>query len=235
LNALQNHLASLNRLILWGLYRPVNFILNTFYSHVPPRKLVQYVMLMTGFFIVLLFGQLVYDISHTEGSRLSLSARHLNVGASDGAFIDPAVYDDQRGAEQLIGKASIQSDVIREPFIRLFIAYPKTLDTLLTSITSQPKWPGRTTKKEKQELFAKWSLEQLNKVVQVRVNDSLYVRPDLLLTRRGPEQQVGWQTVLFPSNLKRGKNQLRIALGGTRLAKEKRLISIPFWYMPEKP
>lgn len=235
LDALQNHLASLNRMILWGLYRPVNFILNTFYSHVPPRKLIQSVMLMTGVFIVLLFGQLLYDMSHMEGSRISLNRRHLYAGAADSGFIDLTAYDDQRGPDQLVGKASIQSDVIREPFVRIFIAYPKTLDTLLTSITPQPKWPGRITKKEKQELFAKWSLEQVNKVVQLRVNDSLYVGPDLMLTRRGPQRQVGWQTVLFPSNLKRGKNNIRIAMGGTNLDKENTLISIPFWYMPEKP
>lgn len=235
LEALQRHLAALNRLVLWGLYRPVNFILNTFYTHVPPRKLIQYVLLMTGVFVVLLFGQMVFDMAHKDGSSISLSSRHLSAGTGGNTFIDPAVYDDQRDPDQLIWKAAIQSDVIREPFVRLFIAYPKTLDTLLASITPQPKWSGRLPKTQKQELFAKWSLEQLNKVIQLRVNDSLYTQPDLLPTQRGAQMQAGWQTVLFPTNLKTGKNHLRIAFRTTTAGKEKNLITIPFWYMPEKP
>lgn len=233
LNHIQHRLGSLNKIFLLGFYRPVSFITNTFYSHISYKKMIRFVMLMTAAFFVLLAFLIGSDLSRMDGHKLVIGKRHLFTERSDGDFAEPAMYDNQRGESASVPVASIQSDVIREPFIRLFIAYPKTLDILLAGL-AKPQWPDQLPKEEKRRLFASWSLKKLNETVQLKINDSLYTRPDLLFSQRGPQNQVGWQTVLIPNNLRTGKNQLSITLRNAATKKDEKLLSIPFWYIPER-
>ena len=226
--------SNLSQLLFFGLYRPFGFILNTFYSHLPYQKILRTMLLMMIAFVVLIMFEFSVDFSRLDRRTLSLSQRHLYSARLDSLYINPSAYDNQRAEGQYVEVASIQEDVIRDPYIRLYIAYPKALDTLLTKLAPEPMWSDTLTRTEKRRQFAEWSSQQINRLIHIDINDSLYSSPALLFTQRDQPQQRGWQTVLLPTNLKLGKNTLKISIQADASTRRDEITTIPFWYIPEK-
>ena len=225
---------SLSRLLYWGMYKPLGFIMNTFYSHLPSQKILRALALMMGVFFVMIIVELLADFSRVDRRVSIFNQRHLYTARHDSLFINPTAYDNQRAENDYVDAASIQSDVITEPFIRLYIAYPKALDTLLTQLTTMPARFDSLPKREKRRQFAVWSSQQISQLMRITVNDSLYGSPDLLFTQRGQLEQRGWQTVLIPTNLRMGKNTIEVGIQADSLTKPEEIITIPFWYVPNK-
>ncbi len=82
-------------------------------------------------FLVSFFVEFTADLSRTDVRISGIVSRHLYTARIDEYYVDPLAYDNLRDENAYLAQASIQADVIQEPFIRLFISYPKTLDTLL--------------------------------------------------------------------------------------------------------
>lgn len=224
---------SISRLTWWGLYKPSSFISNTFYSHIPQKSVTRTIMIVMFSFLGLFFIEFLSDTLRTR--RISLfNQRHLYSARVDSLFVDTGAYDNQRDPAVYVDVAAIQADVIREPYIRLFVAYPKALDTLLTKVAKEPVWSDTLSRREQRNQAAIWKSSQINRVLQITINDSLYKQPNLLFAQPGEHQQPGFQTVLVPTNLHMGKNTLRIQVAGVGLKEPEELTAIPFWYVPEK-
>lgn len=224
---------SANRFISWGLYTPLRFITNTFSSHIPRQKLLKTISIMAFAFMVLIMIEFTVDFSRQERRSSLLGRRHLFTARVDSLFINPGAYDNQLTEDGYTGEATIQADIIREPFVRLYIAYPKSLDVLLTKLAPEPTWNEALPITERRSQFARWSNQQVNRLVRISVNDSLYQNPGLFFTERGNAHQRGWQTVLLPTNLKKGSNVIQISLQTDSAGTEEKLATIPFWYVPE--
>lgn len=231
---LHYQLTSSSKLIYWGMYKPFAFIVNTFYSHLPFKKILRAMVVFMIVFVVMLIVELLADFSRVDRRISIFNQRHLYTARIDSLFSNPTAYDDQRAEGEYITTASIQSDVIREPFVRLFVAYPKALDTLLTTMAKEPVWSDTLSRKERRRRFAEWSNGQMSNLMLITINDSVYRRPELLFTQRGKLQQRGWQTVLIPGNLRTGKNTIHLSLQKDSLAKPEEITTIPFWYVPDK-
>ncbi len=228
-------LMSIAKLAYWGMYKPFMFIINTFYSHLPFSRILRTMGVFAVVFTAMLIVEALADLSRTDKRLSGFNSRHLYTARVDKLFSNPATYEDQLPEGDYVTTASIQSDVIREPFVRLFVAYPKALDTLFTNVMlKKPVWSKTLSGVELRRQFAEWSNGQLSNMMQITVNDSVYGRPDLLFAKRGKQQQRGWSTVLIPANLRIGKNTLSISLKPDSLAKPQELTTIPFWYVPDK-
>jgi hypothetical protein len=221
------------KVMFWGMHVPFSFIVNTFYSHLPYKKIVWAIGVFCVIFVVIILVEMVANLSRVD-RRLSFDRRHLYSSRLDSLFSNPACYDDQLADGAYVSTASIQSDVIRDPFIRIFIAYPKDLDTLLTRVAQKPVWADTLSRVETRRRFAQWSHKQITDMMQITINDSVYRHPDLLFAQRGDQQQRGWKTVLIPANLRTGKNTVRISLRSDSLTKPQEITTIPFWYVPDK-
>ncbi|MCY7358063.1 MAG: hypothetical protein LH609_11510 [Rudanella sp.] len=232
--SLHYQLTSASKLMYWGMYKPFAFIVNTFYSHLPFKKILRAMVVFMIVFFVMIMVELLTDLSRVDKRVSIFNQRYMYTARIDSLFSNPTAYDDQRSEDEYIAAASIQSDVIRESFIRLFVAYPKALDTLLTKMAKEPVWSDTLPRKEKRRRFAEWSNGQINRLLLITINDSVYDRPQLLFAQRGKQQQRGWQTVLIPTNLRTGKNTIRIRLQADSLAKPEEITTIPFWYVPDK-
>ncbi|MBO0949023.1 hypothetical protein [Fibrella forsythiae] len=221
------------QLLFLGIHRPSSYITNTFYSHIPKQRFTRTFAIFMTVFGVVFFVE--YAVDQSRGNRRSsfLNSRHLYSARVDSLFVDPDAYDNQRPEGALIDVASIQADVIREPYIRLFIAYPKALDTLLTRVAPKPVWPDSLSRQEVRRQYASWSNQQINKLVRLTVNDSVFTQPELLFAQAGTMQQRGWQTVLVPGNLIKGRNLLRVGIQRPGQPAPDDIIAIPFWYVPE--
>lgn len=229
---LNYQLTKMTRMLSMGTYKHTSYITNTFLSNIKPGKLFQTFALFILVFFLTFILEYTADVSRSRGASL-FNSRHLYSARVDSLYVNSAAYDNQRAEGAYIDVASIQSDVIREPYLRLFIAYPKALDTLLARVAPEPAWSDTLSRPERRRLHAIWSRQQVNKLIQITVNDSVYARPDLLYTKAGTQEQYGWQTVLVPANLKTGSNQLRLALQDPRKKELDELGTIPFWYVPE--
>ncbi|GAB3890231.1 hypothetical protein GCM10028803_00820 [Larkinella knui] len=221
------------QLIMMGMYRHTSYVTNTFYSNIRPGKLLQTATIFMLVFFVVFFLEYINDISRTSGRMSFFNSRHLYSTRIDSLYIEPTAYDNQRPEGAFIDGASIQSDVIREPYLRLFIAYPKSLDTLLKQVAPEPVWSDTLSRQVRRQQYAIWSNQQINKLIRITVNDSACAQPNLLFTKTGIQEQRGWQTVLVPGNLKTGRNLLRVALQDPRKKEADELVMIPFWYVPE--
>ncbi|REA63996.1 hypothetical protein DSL64_00015 [Dyadobacter luteus] len=225
--------SNLLRFLYWGLSKPFGFIINTFYSHIPSKKMLRVMGMMTFLFIIVMIVNFFTDFTRQNKQVSVLNTRFLYSARYDSLFVKAESYDDKRAEGTYIETASVQSDVIREPFIRLFVAYPKALDTLLTELTTALVLDGSRPVQERRRKYATWSSEQINKLMQIRINDSLYTDPKLLFTLRENPGQQGWQTVLFPKNLKTGQNYLNIVIQPLDKQKPTEIATIPFWYSAE--
>ncbi|WP_018620480.1 hypothetical protein [Spirosoma luteum] len=230
---LNYRLTKLMQLMMLGTYRHTSYVTNTFYSNIRPGKLFQTFALFMVVFFVTFVLEYTADIAKSNGRASLFNSRHLYEARVDSLYISPASYDSQRQEDAFIDVASIQSDIIREPYLRLFISYPKALDTLLTQVAAKPIWSDTLPRKERRRLFATWSRQQIRDLIRITVNDSVYTQPDLFFTKAGTQEQRGWQTVLVPGNLKTGSNLLRVSVQDPRKKEPDELVTIPFWYVPE--
>lgn len=231
---LHYQLQAMSKLAFIGLYKPYAYIINTFYSQLPRRKVVQTTAITSTVFFLILMVEVVSDVLAAKGGRNLFAQRHLFTASVDEKFVNPNGYDNLRSEDELIEKASIQSDVVREPFVRLFIAYPKSLDTLLKSAAVEPVWSDSLSREERQQKIADWSSTQINRLIRVSVDDSTFQDSGFLFTERGSSQQRGFQAVLPIGELKAGNHLLHVLVAPKPTGKPEALMSIPFWYMPEK-
>ena len=230
---LNYQLTKAGQMMLMGMYKHTSYVSNTFYSNIRPGKLFQTAAIFMVVFFVVFILEYTVDQSRNGGRASLFNKRHLYSTRIDSLYIEPATYDNQRPEGAFIDGASIQSDVVREPYLRLFIAYPKALDTLLTRVAPEPAWNDTLSIQEYRRQQATWSLQQISRLIRITVNDSVYTQPELFFTKAGPHEQRGWQTVLVPGNLKTGRNRLRVALQDPRKKAADELVAIPFWYVPE--
>jgi hypothetical protein len=224
---------SFMKILMMGMHRHSSYITNTFYSHIPQKRFARTAALFMLVFFVAFFIEYITDLSRNDPRISLLNSRHLYSARVDSLFVDPAAYDNRRPDGEYVNVASIQADLIREPYLRLFIAYPKALDTLLTSLAKEPVWPDTLSNQERRRQRGIWSSRQVNELIQLTVNDSVVAQPGLLFGQAGTLQQRGWQTVLVPGNLVTGRNLLRVGINRPGQPKPEELIAIPFWYVPE--
>ena len=221
------------RLMMLGMYKHSSYVTNTFYTNIRPGKLIQRAAIFIVIFFGVFFLEYANDISRINGRMSLFNSRHLYSARVDSLYIEPTAYDNQRPEGAFVSTASIQSDVIREPYLRLFIAYPKALDTKLKQVAPEPVWSDTLSRQARRQQYAIWSKQQINKLIRITVNDSTCAQADLLFTKAGIQEQSGWQTVVVPGNLKLGQNRLRVALQDPRKKEAEDLVTIPFWYVPE--
>lgn len=216
-----------------GLYRPMLYIAYTFYSQIPKQVLK---WRLVWFFTIMGLVELVFmsvQLLQTKGASELIGTRSFISFRDPERIADANTFDNLRTAGQLIDNASIQADIIREPYIRLFVSYPKVLDAELKKRFKKPVWPDSISRKERREKQAAWYLQTFEAYFGVYLNDSLCRSPGFLFTRRSDTGQPGLTTVLMTDNLKTGRNTLTITVPDS-VNKPIPYYQIPFWYVPEK-
>lgn len=102
----------------FALFRPLMLILQTNLSHWKRYRTAMLVMVLGG---ALLATGKATAIFHADGY-------HYLPDAGGALSVDPSAYEDQRDPDQVVAKLpSIQSDMIRDPYVRLFVPYRPVL------------------------------------------------------------------------------------------------------------
>ncbi|MVM37417.1 hypothetical protein GO730_06925 [Spirosoma sp. HMF3257] len=218
--------------VFLGLYRPLLYIMYTFYSQIPKQVLKQR---LVWFFVIFLLTEMIFiymQLLTTLGASDVLDSRSFITLRVPDKIADPNSFDNLRNPNEQIANASIQADVIREPYVRLFVSYPKSLDAELSKRFREPNWPVGLSRKERRERRANWYLSVFETYFGVYLNDSLYKSPGFLFTQHVDTGQRGLTTVLVTANLKTGRNLLKLTVPDST-NKPIPYYQIPFWYVPE--
>jgi hypothetical protein len=219
-------------ILFLGMYRPLLYIVYTFYSQIPEKTLKKRLVSVMCVLFAAEMGFMIYQVLYTQNATDLLDARSYMTMRAPTRTANANSFDNLRSPDQLIDKVSIQSDIIREPYLRLFISYPKVLDTELAKRFKEPNWPDSLSRKERREQKAAWYLKSMESYFRVYLNDSLYNSPGLLFTKRADNGQLGLTTVLLTKNLKEGRNMLNVMVPDS-VNKPQPYHQIPFWYIPE--
>lgn len=215
-----------------GVGKATQYITFTFLSNISKKALYQRMAAVFALFMVVEIVTMVVDIDRVRGSQLFDSRSFMSLNATT-SVVESTAYDNLRPETALADQATIQADVIREPYIRLFVAYPKLLDEELTKRFKEPIWPDSLKRQERREQRAAWRIGALNRYFRVLVNDSLYAKPGFLFTERPDNNQRGLTTVLLPTNMKLGRNTLTLTVPDSSGTFQS-YYQIPFWYVPEQ-
>ena len=220
-------------LLFLGLYRPLLYIMYTFYSQIPKRVIQRRMIGLIAVFVVAEITFMLLQTLQTLGASSIVDSRSFISLRDPSRTVDANAFDNIRPTGDLVAKASIQADVIREPYVRLFIGYPKLLDAELAKRYKEPTWPDTLSKQIRREQRTAWYLQTFGKYFGVSLNDSLCRSPEFLFTQRPENDQRGLTTVLLTDNLKPGRNTLKITVPDSAGVAET-YFQIPFWYVPEK-
>lgn len=215
-----------------GMYKPIQYINFVFASNLPRKKyyLATSILMITMF--VFAFSIYIQKLLQHNETPLFESRNFYSSGSSD-YRLKSNYYDNQRLGEEDVWEASIQADVIQEPFIKLFINYNKVLDADLTKICKEPNISDKLTRYEKRALKDKTHLECLGQYFQIALNDSTLQQVELFYDKHGVAQTKGLTTYLSSDKCKIGRNILYIKTLETDSLPKKvwsKYISIPFWY-----
>ena len=215
-----------------GVGKATQYITFTFLSNISKKTLYRRLSAVFALVMVAEIVTMLIDIDRVRGSQLFDSRSFMSLNAG-GSVIESTAYDNLRPETDLANQATIQADVIREPYIRLFVAYPKLLDEELTKRFKEPIWPDSLKRKERREQRATWRIGALNRYFRVLINDSLYAEPGFLFTERPTNNQRGLTTVLLPINMRLGRNTLSLTVPDSSGTFQS-YCQIPFWYVPEQ-
>ncbi len=212
--------------------KPLQYIAYTFFSQIPKQVIQRRLVGILTFFLLAVFSFMAIELVKGLGASNVLDSRSFMTLRVPDKMANANSFDNLRNPNEPIDKASIQADVIREPYVRLFVSYPKSLDAELASRFREPKWPDSLTRKERRERRAVWYLSVFESYFGVYLNDSLYKSPGFLFTQHVDTGQRGLTTVLLTANLKKGRNLLKLTAPDST-NKPVPYYQIPFWYVPE--
>ncbi len=146
-----------------------------------------------------------------------------------------ARYDNLREKGKIIKTVSIQSDVIEDNYIKLFINYPKKLDKEIQKICPKPKIDAKLDNLDKQLFLDNYHLECLHQYFKVYLNDSLIKKPAFVFLKNPNAGEKGLQSYISTENCQKGKNLLQVEYIITRRSKPDTIKHIiPFWYAQKK-
>lgn len=220
-------------LLFMGLYQPLLYIMYTFTSHIPQAVVKRRMVILIAVFVVAEVAFLFVQTVQILGASSLLNSRSYFSLRDQKRTANANMFDNLRPATDLIDQASMQADVIREPYVRLFIAYPKLLDAELAKRYPEPTWPQNLSRKALREQRALWYQQTLGQYFGLSLNEVAYPTPEFLFTKRPDNDQYGLTTVLLPGNLKPGRNILTVTAPDSS-NKPTPYCQIPFWYVPEK-
>lgn len=216
------------------LYRPIAYLSMTFMSNMPPRR---YYWTLAGLSVLIMcgvltvFAQKVGEIKQ----RNVLEIRDWYAAGDPARQLQSDAYDNLRSPSGYIPPLSIQADVVEGPFLRVFVAYPKTLDATIGKVCSPQVLPDSLRKGERVRSLDSLRLACLNDFFQLSVNDSLCRQPGWVFHEKdGPVTVKGLLAYLPTTPFLLGKNVL--TLKTPHPAKPDSLnnyAALPFWFAPK--
>lgn len=140
-------------------------------------------------------------------------------------------YDNLRESDRIIKHVSIQSDVIKDNYIKLFINYTKRLDVYVQKNCSEPSIDTKLNKEKQKIELDRHHLKCLENYFKIYLNDSLITKPELIFYTHPNAGEKGVQSYIATQTCHKGKNLLKVEyLVSFKNKPDTVQHIIPFWY-----
>lgn len=213
-----------------GMYKPVQYINFTFGSNMPHKKYFKSVIIIGLIFFTISMGIYATKLLEHAGIPMMESRNYFSSGSVE-YKINSGYYVSQRGEMEQIPEASIQSDVIQDPFLKLFINYSKYLDEDLSKICKEPIFADSLRNSQKRPLRDKARIACMMEYFQIALNDSTISSNEFFFEETA--QAKGIKSYLSTEKCKIGRNTLFIKTLQTDSLPKKvwgDYVAIPFWF-----
>jgi len=213
-----------------GMYKPIQYINFTFGSNMPRKKYFKAVLLIGFVFFTTAMSIYVSKLFEHVGIPIMESRSFYSTGTAEHR-LSSSFYDNQRAENDEMAEASIQSDIIEEPFLKLFINYTKVLDEDLSMICKEPVLADSLRNSEKRLIKDKARLSCLGEYFQIVLNDSTISSAEFFFEETA--QAKGLKTYLSTEKCKIGRNTLYIKTIQIDSLPKKvwgDYVAIPFWF-----
>jgi hypothetical protein len=213
-----------------GMYKPVQYINFTFGSNMPRKKYFKAVVLIGFVFFTTAMGIYMSKLFEHFGIPIMESRSFYSTGTAEHR-LNSSFYDSQRAENDEPAEASIQSDIIEDPFLKLFINYSKVLDEDLSMICKEPVLADSLKNSQKRLIKDKARLSCLGDYFQIVLNDSTIGSPEFFFEETA--QAKGIKSYLSTEKCKIGRNTLFIKTMQTDSLPKKvwgDYVAIPFWF-----
>jgi hypothetical protein len=215
--------------------QPMTFLSLFFRSNLSAGRFGKYLAVT----IVLCFGMFFFIfIDKVQGDILE-ARRTFSSGAEMYEILEDR-YENQRTAGKIIKNITIQSEVIKEDYIRLFISYPAFLDNKLTKCPPL-KLSDTLSRDERLQRTDTYRLACWQRALTIRLNDSICRKVELVFYTHPNAGERGFLAYIPLTHCPKGRNILQISnlYGRTprtaeRQKNAKKWLSVPFQYLPQK-
>ncbi len=211
-----------------------------FISNFSQRKVTYF---STLFFLILgILSSILVD--NTLQRTFNMSENYFYTNYSDD-FLHVDAYENLRNPEKYVKQVSIQSEMISQKQLKIFLAYPKILENHLHEKLNYPKRQKDESKEDFNKKRQKIALDFWEKFFQIYVNDSLIAHKGLVFQSHARTNAKGFGAYIHIPNLKIGKNTLSVKIPknlenlkkeqskeAKKPEKDMLWAEIPFWYYP---
>ncbi|OJJ23242.1 hypothetical protein BKI52_02490 [marine bacterium AO1-C] len=212
------------------------YLMYTFYSNHSRRSLMISSSLIGGVFAVLLVNN-----SNSGYGRAGVfeTRSYFSEGSSE-HLLHSDYYENLRSPQQPVEGLTIQSDIVKEPFLKLFIAYPKRLDYRLDKFCKPITLDAKIAPPVKRAKQDAHYLACFEEFYQVYINKELVDKPNFMFLEHPASKTKGIIAYIPIDHLISGsKNllQIKTKIPNPLIKKKQRTAydySLPFWYVKEK-
>lgn len=220
---------SFSKIIFPFIYRPLQYILLTFFSNVSKKRLI-----LAGVLVFLMFYALfIYNMSF--GLRdLSIERRTFYSKGTNEYTLKAGFYENLRPKEKL-RKVTIQADVIKDRYVKLFIAYRRTHDYFVNKICKPYVYNKKLSIEENNQLRNAHNLQCFSSYYQIYLNGVAYKKTEFIYYQYANNEDKGLLAYIPVGRLKSGKNLIQVKTKVNTIRRKKKkyqrkyLYTIPFW------
>lgn len=212
------------------------YLMYTFYSHLSRRRLTINMSLIGVLFMVLFFNNVMDGY---QNNKLYETRSYFSKGSAEN-LLNQDYYENLRDKNRVIERITIQADIIKEPFLKLFIAYPKSLDIRLNKICKPLKLDKKLTVPQRIQKRDEHRLACFREFYQIYIDKELVQSPEFMFHVHPTHQVKGIIAYIPIDHLTSGsKNllQIKTKIPDPLIKKRRRTVyaySLPFWYVKEK-
>jgi hypothetical protein len=222
------------QIIMPGMISIMPYVLYPFSSNSSKKRSVGGVIVVAILFMVLLMA----NIRAIDQRIPSPETRQYYSSGSDEHKLAASYYENLRDNSQMVHSLTIQSDMIKEPVLKLFIAYPKKLDAMLKKICGAlPEPSEKLSREERRRKADAQKLTCFARLYQVYINGEKIKAPDFMYYQSPAHDTKGIIAYIPLRGLKYGsKNILEVKSSIPQVSSnEKRRkplnYRLPFWYL----
>lgn len=212
------------------LRRPIQFLTLTFTTNMPKGR---YYVKMTLLSVAIMSAVglvFIRKMGELRGIHLLEFHRFYSAGAPQ-AEVVAGRYDNLRLHDENIPLVSLPSDVIEEPFLKVYVVYPKMLDERISKVCTPLSLPQEIPRAIRHERYDSTNMACLTGFFRLYLNDSLYAHPDWVYHQKPGMLSYGLLAYLPTAGLKDGKNMLTVLIPSVDKPDSLEVYGkMPFWF-----